>query len=118
MLQAYVSSVSEGMLQVFHMYVAKVDQDVVYVAMSIHMLQPSVRNFSSIFLNVCCKCVYLNIAYVSHIYCRCFVYMLHMFCNSFFKCFLVFCKCFMRMFKVFLLSLDVCCKCFIYIFLK
>jgi len=90
------------MLQVFHVDAAKVDQDVVYVAMSIHMLQPSVRNFSSIFLNVCCKCVYLNIAYVSHICYKCFIWMLCMF-YMVFKCFL----------DVFESVSDACFKCFI-----
>jgi hypothetical protein len=41
---------------VFHTDVAKVDQDVVYIAM---------------------------VAYVSHICCKCFIWMLRMFCNDF-----------------------------------
>jgi hypothetical protein len=43
------------------------------------MLQASVPNVSAVFPDVCCKCIYLNVAYVSHICCKCFVYMLHMF---------------------------------------
>jgi hypothetical protein len=38
---------------------------------------------SSVFLDVHCKCVYLDVTYVSHICCKCFIWMLHMFCNSF-----------------------------------
>jgi hypothetical protein len=33
-----------------------------------------------------------------------------------FKCFMCFCKCFRSIFQVFHLSLDVCCKCCIWIF--
>jgi hypothetical protein len=45
MLQAYVFKrlrCLRGMLQVFHMDIAKVDRDIAYVAMAIH---------------VCCKCL-------------------------------------------------------------
>ena len=34
------------------------------------MLQASVLNVSSVFLDVCCKCAYLDVAYVSHICCK------------------------------------------------
>jgi hypothetical protein len=60
---------------VFHMDVAKVDQDVAYVASVSEacckcfkrMLQAFCRNVSS-GLDVCCKRFDLNVAYVSHIY--------------------------------------------------
>jgi hypothetical protein len=42
------------------------------------MLQTSVPNVLSVFSDVCCKCVYLNVAYVSHICCKCFIWMLCM----------------------------------------
>jgi hypothetical protein len=42
------------------------------------------------FLDVCCKHVYLDVVYVSHIYCNCFIWMLHMFCNGFSSGFRVF----------------------------
>ena len=70
MLQAYISSisnVSEGMLQVFHMYVAKVDQDVVYVAMAIHMLQASIRNFH-LFFQTYVASVFIWILHMFHTY--------------------------------------------------
>jgi hypothetical protein len=69
-----------------------------------HMLQVSVPNVSSVFSDVCCKCVYLDVAYVSHICCKCFIWILHMFCNGFSNIFRCFCKCFRC---VFYLSLDV-----------
>ena len=45
--------------------------------------------YSSVFSNICCKSVYLDVAYVSHICCKCFIWILHMFYNGF-KCFIVF----------------------------
>jgi hypothetical protein len=75
------------MLQLFHADVAKVDRDVAYIAMVVH---------------VCCKCMltmfhlcfrmyvasvfYLNVAYFSYICCKCFIWILRMFCNGF-ECF-------------------------------
>jgi hypothetical protein len=47
------------------------------------MLQIFVPNVSSVFSDVCCKCVYLDVAYVSHIYFRCFIWMLRTCCNGF-----------------------------------
>jgi hypothetical protein len=32
----------------------------------------SISNVSSVFSDVCCKCIYLDVAYVSHICCKCF----------------------------------------------
>jgi hypothetical protein len=57
---------------VFHMDVVKVDRDVAYVVMVVHL---------------CCKCLYLDVAYVSYICCKCFIWMLHVFV-IFFKCLL------------------------------
>jgi hypothetical protein len=54
------------------------------------------------FLDVCCKCVYLDVAYASHIYCKYFIWMLHMFAMVF-KCF----------FSVFAIVSHSCLKCFI-----
>jgi hypothetical protein len=39
----------------------------------------SISNVSSVFSDVCCKCVYLDVAYVSHICCKCFTHMLQVF---------------------------------------
>jgi hypothetical protein len=60
------------------------------------MLQTSVLNVSFIF-HVSCKCVYLDVAYVSYICCKRFIWMLHMLAVAF-KCFSgvsnLYCKCF------------------------
>ena len=57
MLKAYVANICfkcyRGMLQVFYIIVAKVDQDVAHVAM--RMFQAYIPNVSSV-LDVCCKC--------------------------------------------------------------
>jgi hypothetical protein len=51
---------------VFYMDVVKVYRDVAMIYT--RMLQASVPNVSSVFPNVCYKCIYLNIVYVSHVY--------------------------------------------------
>jgi hypothetical protein len=64
-----------GMLQLFHMDVVKVDRDAAYAAMVVHicckLLFPPC--FICFFANACCKCVYLYVAYVLHICCKCFI---------------------------------------------
>jgi hypothetical protein len=63
----------------------------------------------------CCICLTLmllvfhpNIAYVSHICCKCCIQMLYMFCNGYTRIFLVF--------QTYVASVstvsDACCKCF------
>jgi hypothetical protein len=66
------------------------------------MLQAFVLNVSTVFLDICCNCVYLDVVYVSGICCKCFIWMLCMF-------YMVF-KCFSY---VFASVLDACFKCFI-----
>jgi hypothetical protein len=68
------------------MDVAKVDRDVAYVVMFVHVCCMRLFPMFYLFLDVCCKYVYLNIAYVSHVCCKCFTYMLYMFAMVF-KCF-------------------------------
>jgi hypothetical protein len=68
------------------MDVAKVDRHVIYVICCdgcTLILQMSIPNVLSVFSYVCCKCVYLDVAYVSHICCKCFIWMLRMCCNDF-----------------------------------
>ena len=72
------------------------------------MLQASVPNVSSVFSEVRYKCVYLDVTYVSHICCKCFIWMLRMF-SMVFKCFYVFLHASVSV------VLDVRCKCFIYV---
>jgi hypothetical protein len=50
------------------------------------MLQDFVPNVSAVFPDVYCKCVYLDIAYVSHMWCKYFIWILRMF-YMVFKCF-------------------------------
>jgi hypothetical protein len=58
-----------GILQVFHTDVAKVDRGCCICCNSCtHMLQASVPNILSVFSDVCCKCVYLDIAYIFRTY--------------------------------------------------
>jgi hypothetical protein len=81
-----------GMFQVFHADIVKVDRDVAYVAMIVH---------------ICCKCmffqtyiasVFIDVAYVSHICCKCFIWMLHMFAIVYQVFFMCCCMCFRRLF--------------------
>jgi hypothetical protein len=87
---------------VFDTDVAKIYHDVAHV--------------SSVFSDVCCKCAYLDITYVSHVCCKSMFEMFHLFqslcCN---KCFYVAsCKCFIRMLHMFHTHVvSVCSKCFI-----
>ena len=68
----------------FHADIAKVDQDVAYVAMVVHVYYKLMFPTFYLFLpDVCYKCVYLDIVYVSHICCKCFIWMLCMFYNGF-----------------------------------
>jgi hypothetical protein len=75
-LKAHVSSVFiclRGMLHGFYMDVAKVDWNIAYVAVLYTMLQIFVPNVLSIFSDICCKCVYMNVAYVLRICCKSFI---------------------------------------------
>jgi hypothetical protein len=58
------------------------------------------------FLDVCCKCVYLDVAYVSHICCKCFTWMLRMFAMVF-KCFHMF----LQLFQTHVLSVSSVFRC-------
>jgi hypothetical protein len=49
----------KDMLQVFCMDVAKVDRDVAYVAMVVHVCCKRLFPMFYLFIDVCCKCVYL-----------------------------------------------------------
>ena len=49
------------------MDVAKVDWDIAYVAMVVHVCYKGLLPMLYLcFLDACCKCVYLDVAYVSH----------------------------------------------------
>jgi hypothetical protein len=88
---------------VFQMDIAKVDRDVAYVAMVVHICcKCSVTNVLSVFSGHMLKYVYLDVVYVSHIYCMCFIWLLRMVAMVF------------KYFQVFFSSvLEACVKCFI-----
>ena len=88
----------------FHMDVAKVDYDVAYVAMAIHACCKSMFSMFHLFLRRMLQAFYLDVAYVSRICCKCFIWKLHIVATAF-KCFQSFCKCSRRMLQV--LHLDV-----------
>jgi hypothetical protein len=61
MFQKYVASVSDGCCK-------SISGCCICCNGCTRMLQRSVPDVSSVFSDVCYKCVYLNIEYVSHIY--------------------------------------------------
>jgi hypothetical protein len=79
------------LFQMFHSYIASVSYGCcksrlrccIYCNGCTRMLQASVSNVSSGFSDIYCKCVYLQVAYVSHICCKCFIWILCMFYNGF-----------------------------------
>jgi hypothetical protein len=110
LLKAHVVNVCfecfRGILQMFQMDVAKVDQDVAYVTMIVHVYcKGLLPMFHLCFLDICYKCVVL---YGCCIWLQWF--------SSVFRCF--FFKCFKNMFQVFHLPSDVCCNCCIWMFQK
>jgi hypothetical protein len=65
---------------VLHMNIAKVDRHIAYATMAIHICCKRLfQMFHLFFPDVCCKCVYSDVAYVSHICCKCSIWMLQMF---------------------------------------
>jgi hypothetical protein len=93
--------------QVFYTDVAKVDRDVAYVAMVVHVcckrLFPMFhffRRMLQVCLFGCCICFH---TYVPSVLSRC--------CVMFAMVFKYFCRCFRGMFQVFHLSFFVCCQC-------
>jgi hypothetical protein len=105
----YVASVSYGC--------CKSSRDVAHVAIVVHICCKLLFSmFHLFFSDVCCKCVYLDVAYVfTHMMQVFYLDVAHVY-NGF-KCFLVvFCNCFRRMFQIFNLFSDVCCNCCIWMF--
>jgi hypothetical protein len=50
---------------VFHTHIAKVDRDIAHVVMVVHVCCKLLfLMFYLFFSDICCKCVYLNVAYV------------------------------------------------------
>jgi hypothetical protein len=72
------------MLQLFHADVAKVDRDVIYVAMVVHICCKGLfPMFHLCFHRYVASVFYLDVAYISHICCKRFIWILRMFCNDF-----------------------------------
>jgi hypothetical protein len=65
------------------------------------MLQVFVPNVLSVFSEICCKYIYLDVAYVLHICYKCFVWMLHMFAIVF--------HAFLHVFRTHVLNVSVVC---------
>jgi hypothetical protein len=102
------------MLQWLYMYVTSICSKC-FICFFRRMLQASVSNVSSAFSDVCCKCTYLDVAYVSHICCKSIFEMFQLFqsyvainifmllvANILYDC----CICFTHI-------LQVCSKCYI-----
>jgi hypothetical protein len=112
----YVSSVFRGMLQLLHMDVIKVDRDVAHAAYVCKCFQCYVASvLKKMFSGICCdKCFYLDVAYVSHTCCKCFVWMLHMFHTHVASVLSRYCICFTHMLQVFYLDVvyvsHICCN--------
>ena len=104
MLQACVSSVSDfySMLQLFQMNVAKVYQNVAYVAMVVHVCCKGLfLMFHLCFWMYYCKCVYLDVAYVFTY--AAIIWILRMLAMIF------------KLFSCFASVSEACFKCFIYL---
>jgi hypothetical protein len=61
------------MFQVFYIDIAKVDRGVAYVAMVVHLCCKRLFLIFHLFFRSICKCIYLDIAYVLYICCKCFI---------------------------------------------
>ena len=62
-----------GILQRFRMDVAKVDRDVVYVAMVVHICCKRLFPMFYLFFQTYIASVYLDVVYASHICYKCFI---------------------------------------------
>jgi hypothetical protein len=101
----------KGMLQLFYIDVAKVDWDVAYVAIVVHVCCKGLLPMFHLCLSGCCICFthmlhvfYLDVAYV----CKGF----EVFLGVFFKVSEACCKCAFQMFQTYVASvLSECCIC-------
>jgi hypothetical protein len=69
-------------LQVFHVMLHMLPWLYMYIASVLFQIFNCFKRMLQVF--------YLDVAYVSHIYCRCFIWILHMFCNGYTRVFLMF----------------------------
>jgi hypothetical protein len=75
------------MLQVFHVDVVKVNRDVTYAAMVIHVCCKRLFQMFQLFRRKL-HMFYLGVAYISHLCFKCFIWILHMFSHICCKCFI------------------------------
>jgi hypothetical protein len=76
------------MLLIFHMDVAKVDSNVAYVAMVVHVCCKLLFPMFHLFFQTYVASLFIWMLHMFDTYaCKCFIWILHMLCNSF-KCFL------------------------------
>jgi hypothetical protein len=81
------------------MNVAKVDQNIAYVVMVVYLCCIRLSPIFHLFFQTYIASVFHpDVTYVSHIYCKCFIWMLRMSCNGYTR--------------FFPSVLDVCYKCF------
>ena len=71
------------------MDVAKVDRGVAYVAMVVHVCCKRLFLMFYLFFRRMLQVCLFDVAYVSYMYCKCFIWILHMFAMDF-ECFQVF----------------------------
>jgi hypothetical protein len=99
------------------MDVATVERDVAHVAYFCKcfkgMLQAFAQNVSSVFICMLWQVFYLDVAYILHTCCKCFIWMLHMFHTHVASVLSGCCICFMHMLQQYVSNvsslLDVCC---------
>jgi hypothetical protein len=103
------------MLQAFRLDVAKVDRDVAYVVMAIHVCFKCMFQMFHLFFTCSLQVFHLDVVYVSHVCCNYFIWM-HMFAMVF-KSFHALLQVF-QLFRTNVTSVSAisyeCCKCFIW----
>jgi hypothetical protein len=67
---------------VFHTDVVKVDRDVAYVVMVVHVCCKILLSMLHLFFQAYVTSMFIYVAYVSHKCCKCFIWMLRMFYNG------------------------------------
>jgi hypothetical protein len=108
-----------GMLQVFHMDIVKVDRDIAYVAMVVHICCKLLFLMFHLFFQTYFASVFMLMLYMFHTYVASVIAKsLRMFCNDFKVFFSVLVSVLDVYFKCFICLSDACCKCCIWITFK
>jgi hypothetical protein len=85
----------------FHMDIEKVDQNVAYVTMVVHVCCKLLFLMFHLFFQTYVASVFIWMLHISHVCCKYFIWMLRMLHNGFSCVFGCFCKCFRCMFQMF-----------------